>query len=399
MGINLSSRARGISPSSTLAMDARAKQMQREGQDVVFFGVGEPDFDTPEFITEEAIKALRAGITRYTPGAGIPDLREAVSVHLGREYGLEYAPKNIVITCGAKQALYNTFQIILDPGDEVILPVPYWVSYSEQIKLAGGTVVPVLTAAGDGYRMRPEAFAAAITPRTKAVVINSPNNPTGAVYSRRELETIAGIAVEKGLVIVSDEVYDHLLYDGRDPVSIPSLGPEVKARTILINAWSKTYAMTGWRLGYAAGDETVMRAMADLNSHSSNAASFVQRAGLAAITGPQECVAAMRAEFAARRDLMVELVRAIPGLSCTKPEGAFYVFADIKGLIGRTIAGEILRDDVHLAEVLLEKAKVAVVPGDGFGLPGHVRFSYATSRERIKEGMRRINDLIGGMGR
>ncbi|MGQ9779209.1 MAG: pyridoxal phosphate-dependent aminotransferase [Bacillota bacterium] len=395
MAIRLAERVRRITPSSTLAMDARAKQMQREGQDVVFFGVGEPDFDTPEFIKDEAVAALRAGLTKYAPAAGLADLREAVCRYLSAEYGLSYTPKNIVITCGAKHALYNVFQVILEPGDEVILPVPYWVSYSEQIKLAGGVVVPVMTTAANGFRMRPEDFAAAITPRTRAVVINSPNNPTGAVYSREELAAIAAIAVRHDLVIVSDEIYDHLIYDGLKPTSIPTLGPEVAARTILINGVSKTYAMTGWRIGYAAGDEAVIAAIADLQSHSSNATTFCQKAAIKALLGPQETVEKMRAEFARRRDLMVALVRETPGLDCLTPQGAFYVFVDVGGLIGRKVAGETVRNDEHLAEIFLEKAKVAVVPGAGFGMPNYIRLSYATSCERIEEGFRRIRALLG----
>ncbi len=398
MPIRLATRARGISPSSTLAMDARAKQMLREGQDVVFFGVGEPDFDTPDFIKDEAIAALRAGQTKYAPPAGSADLRETVCVRLREEYGLVYAPKNVVISCGAKQALYNVFQVLLEPGDEVILPVPFWVSYSEQVKLAGGVVVPVLTTAENRFHLRPEDFAAAITPRTRAVMLNYPNNPTGAVLSRDELAAIAGIAVQRGIVIVSDEVYDHLLYDDKKPVSVPTLGPEVAAQTILINGLSKTYAMTGWRVGYAAGDEGIIKAIGDLQSHSANVATFCQPAATLALRGPQDGVERMRAEFARRRDLMVELVKAAPGMDCVKPEGAFYVFADVSGLLGRVVGGQKIQDDVHLAEILLEEAKVAVVPGNGFGVPNYLRLSYATSQERIREGLGRIAALIGGGG-
>jgi len=396
MAIQLAARARGISPSSTLAMDARAKQMQRDGLDVVFFGVGEPDFDTPEPIKDAAVAALHAGMTKYAPASGIMDLREAVCARLHEEHGLSYAAKNIVITCGAKHALYNIFQVLLEPGDEVILPVPYWVSYSEQIKMAGGIMVPVLTAVASQFHLQHADFEAAITSRTRAVVINSPNNPTGAVYQRAELAALAEIAVRRGLVIVSDEVYEHLIYDGMKPASVPTLGPEVAARTILINSLSKTYAMTGWRIGYAAGDEAVIKAIGDLQSHSSNATTFCQQAGVAALRGPQEGVEEMRAVFARRRDLMVSLVRSIPGLSCLTPQGAFYVFVDVSGLIGRVIGGQTVRDDEHLAEILLGKARVAVVPGAGFGAPNYLRLSYATSEERIGEGLKRMAALIGG---
>ncbi|MGE5550227.1 MAG: pyridoxal phosphate-dependent aminotransferase [Bacteroidota bacterium] len=396
MALRLATRARGISPSSTLAIDAKAKQMLRDGIDVVSFGAGEPDFDTPGFIKEEAMAALRAGMTKYAPVSGTVDLKQAVCDRLRADYGLEYEPKHVVISCGAKHALYNAFQVLLEPGDEVILPVPYWVSYSEQIKLAGGVVVPVATTAANGFLLQPDDFAAAIGPRTRAVVINSPNNPTGAVYSREILGALAEIAVRRDLVIVSDEVYDHLVYDGVKPTSVPTLGPEVAARTILINGLSKTYAMTGWRIGYAAGDEGLIKAMGDLQSHSSNATTFCQAASVAALRGPQGEVETMRAEFAKRRDLMVELVRSIPGFKCTMPKGAFYVFADVAALVGRTIGGEKIRDDGHLAALLLEKARVAVVPGDGFGMPNYIRFSYATSRERIAEGLSRITAMIGG---
>ena len=394
MTINLAARARGISPSSTLAMDARAKQMQRDGLDVVFFGVGEPDFDTPEFIKDKAVAALRAGMTKYAPAAGIPDLREAVCERLLADHGLRYKPGNIVITCGAKHALYNVFQVLLEPGDEVILPVPYWVSYSEQVKVAGGVVAPVPTTAANRFHLQPQDFAAAITARTRAIVINSPNNPTGAVYGRNELASIAEIAVRHGLVIISDEIYENLVYDGVKATSVPTLGPEVAARTILINGVSKTYAMTGWRIGYAAGDEGVIKAISDLQSHSSNATTFCQAASAAALRGAQETVEEMRAEFARRRDLMVSLVRSIPGLECPVPEGAFYVFVNIAALIGQVVGKETVRDDEHLAEILLEEAKVAVVPGAGFGMPNYVRFSYATSQERIAEGLNRIAALI-----
>ncbi len=302
--------------------------------------------------------------------------------------------QNLCKSFGAKQALYNVFQVLLEPGDEVILPVPYWVSYGEQVKLAGGIVVPVPTAAENRFHPRPEDFAAAITPRTRAVILNYPNNPTGAVLSRDELAAIAAIAVRHGIVIVSDEVYDHLLYDGLAPTSVPTLGPEVAAQTILINGLSKTYAMTGWRVGYAAGDEGIIGAIVDLQSHSANVTTFCQQAAAAALRGPQESVERMRAEFARRRDLMVELVRATPGMECVKPEGAFYVFVDISGLIGRVVGREKVRDDGHLAEIFLEEAKVAVVPGSGFGAPNYLRLSYATSRERIREGLGRIAALI-----
>ena len=396
MTVRLSSRALSISPSATLAIDAKAKQMQNEGVDVITFGVGEPDFDTPEFIKESAMKALRAGITKYPPAPGFQDLREAVCKRLLMDHNLSYRPGQIVITCGAKHGLYNIFQVLLEPGDEVILPAPYWVSYSEQVKLAGGVVVPIMTTAAKEFHLQPEDFAAVITPRTRAVVINSPNNPTGAVYSRDELAALADIAVRHDLTIISDEIYEHLIYDGLKPVSVPALGPEVAARTLIVNGVSKTYAMTGWRIGYIAGDETVIKAIGDLQSHSANATSFCQKASVEALLGPQEEVEAMRREFQRRRDHMVTLVRAIPGLSCLKPQGAFYVFVDMSDLVGRVVGKESIRDDGHFARILLEEARVAVVPGAGFGAPNYFRLSYAASMEKITEGLARIAALVGG---
>ena len=396
MTVRLSSRALSISPSATLAIDAKAKQMQNEGVDVITFGVGEPDFDTPEFIKESAMKALRAGVTKYPPAPGFQDLREAVCKRLLMDHNLSYRPGQIVITCGAKHGLYNIFQVLLEPGDEVILPAPYWVSYSEQVKLAGGVVVPIMTTAAKEFHLQPEDFAAVITTRTRAVVINSPNNPTGAVYSRDELAALADIAVRHDLTIISDEIYEHLIYDGLKPVSVPALGPEVAARTLIVNGVSKTYAMTGWRIGYIAGDETVIKAIGDLQSHSANATSFCQKASVEALLGPQEEVEAMRREFQRRRDHMVTLVRAIPGLSCLKPQGAFYVFVDMSDLVGRVVGKESIRDDGHFARILLEEARVAVVPGAGFGAPNYFRLSYAASMEKITEGLARIAALVGG---
>jgi len=396
MTVRLSSRALSISPSATLAIDAKAKQMQNEGVDVITFGVGEPDFDTPEFIKESAMKALRAGVTKYPPAPGFQDIREAVCKRLLMDHNLSYRPGQIVITCGAKHGLYNIFQVLLEPGDEVILPAPYWVSYSEQVKLAGGVVVPIMTTAAKEFHLQPEDFAAVITPRTRAVVINSPNNPTGAVYSRDELAALADIAVRHDLTIISDEIYEHLIYDGLKPVSVPALGPEVAARTLIVNGVSKTYAMTGWRIGYIAGEETVIKAIGDLQSHSANATSFCQKASVEALLGPQEEVEAMRREFQRRRDHMVTLVRAIPGLSCLKPQGAFYVFVDMSDLVGRVVGKESIRDDGHFARILLEEARVAVVPGAGFGAPNYFRLSYAANMEKITEGLARIAALVGG---
>ncbi len=393
--MKLSERARGINPSPTLAIDAKAKQMIKDGLDVIGFGAGEPDFDTPEVIKDKAIAALKNGETKYTPASGTVQLKEAVCFKMERDHGLKYTPNQVVICCGAKHALYNLFQVICNPGDEVIIPAPYWVSYSEQVLLAGGKPVIIPTTEASGFKMSAAQFREAITPRTIALILNSPSNPTGTVYNRAELEAIAAVAVEKQITVVSDEIYEKLLYEG-EHVSIASLGQAIKDLTIVVNGVAKTYAMTGWRIGYAVGDAKVIKAIGDLQSHStSNPTSFCQPASAYAITDPPVAeIERMVREFKSRRDYMVEEVNQIPGLSCRKPEGAFYVFVNMSGLTGKRFGDTVISDGDKLADLLLEHSRVAVVPGSGFGAPECFRLSYATSREKIEKGLTRIAQFV-----
>ncbi|HEX3044712.1 MAG TPA: pyridoxal phosphate-dependent aminotransferase [Bacillota bacterium] len=393
--MKLAQRALGISPSPTLAIDAKFKQMLQEGQDVVGFGAGEPDYDTPEVIKNEAISALKKGQTKYTAASGTPQLKEAVCFKMERDHGLKYQPNQVIICCGAKHALYNLFQVICDPGDEVIIPAPYWVSYSEQVNVTGAKSVIIPTTEASGFKMSAAQFKAAITPKTVALILNSPSNPTGTVYTKDELLEIAAVAVENKILVVSDEIYECLIYEGAH-TSIASLSPEIKDLTIIINGLSKTFSMTGWRIGYAVGDAKLIKAMSDLQSHStSNPTTFCQPASVLALRQPPvEIVAEMVQEFKRRRDYMVTALNQIPGISCRKPEGAFYVFPNIGGLIGKELGGKKISNADVFADVLLEKAKVAVVPGSGFGAPEFIRLSYATSMEQIQKGIDRIAQFV-----
>ncbi|MGE5582469.1 MAG: pyridoxal phosphate-dependent aminotransferase [Bacillota bacterium] len=395
--MKISLRAQGINPSPTLAIDAKAKQMVKEGIDIVGFGAGEPDFDTPEVIKSEAISSLKKGETKYTPASGTLALKEAVCFKMERDHNLKYGSNQVIICCGAKHALYNLFQVICDPGDEVIIPAPYWVSYSEQVAVTGAKPVIIPTNENSGFKMTAEQFREAVTPKTVALVLNSPSNPTGAVYTKQELAAIAQVAVERKITVVSDEIYEKLVYES-EHISIASLGPEIKDLTIIINGVSKTFSMTGWRIGYAVGDAKVIKAMSDLQSHStSNPTTFCQPASVLALKNPPtDVIEAMVAEFKKRRDYMVATVNNIPGLSCLKPAGAFYVFASIKGLIGKEFFGKEVNDSDCLAELLLEHAKVAVVPGTGFGAPEYIRLSYATSFQNIERGLARIAEFVAG---
>lgn len=389
--MKLALRTNRISPSPTMAMDALAKQMKQEGLDVIGFGVGEPDFDTPEAIKEAAIAALRQGFTKYTAAGGIPQLKEAVQHKLRRDNGLEYGIDEIIITVGAKHALFNAFQVLLDPGDEVIIPAPYWVSYIDQVRFAGAEAVVVETEEAHGFKLTAEQLRAAITPKTRAVVLNSPSNPTGAVYSRSEFEALAQVIVEEDIIAISDEIYEPFIYTDAGHVSFPSLGPEVKARTILVHGVSKSHAMTGWRIGFAAGPATVIKAMASLQSHStSNPTSIAQKAAIEALTGSQEPVRRMVEEFAKRRQYLVERLRAIPGIECPMPDGAFYAFPRIDVAFGRKYGDRVIRNSADFAEMLLREAHVALVPGSAFGKEGYLRLSYATSMENLEKGMDRF---------
>lgn len=392
--MRLSSRVRAISPSPTVSIDAKAKEMARQGIDVISFGVGEPDFDTPENIKEAGIRAIRSGFTKYTPVLGILELREAVAAKFKRDNGLDYQPSQILVSSGAKESLYHAVMALCEPGDEVLIPVPYWVTYPEQVKLAGGVPVFIETNASTGFKVTPVMLAEKATNRTRLLILNSPSNPTGAVYSREELAGLAQFCVERDLAVISDEIYEKLVYEG-EHVSIASFGQEIKRRTVVINGASKGYAMTGWRIGYAAGEPDVIKAMSALQSHSTtHPASMAQKAAVEALNGPQDAVSSMREEFRRRRDYVLERLSGLRGFKVAKPDGAFYVFPNVDGLLGRSIDGRTLKTDLDLADALLTEARVAVVPGTAFGAPGHLRISYATSMERLREGIDRIGDFL-----
>lgn len=388
----LSGRARGINPSPTMAITALANRMKAEGIDVIGFGAGEPDFDTPDHVKAAAIEAIQAGFSKYTAAAGIIELREAVTVKLKRDNGLDYAPDAVVITSGSKQALYNLAMILFDKGDEVVVPSPYWVSYPEQIRLAEATPVFAPTSEARGFSLTRKDVERVLSSRTKALIVNSPSNPTGAVIRSDQLQRIAALAVERNFFLISDEAYDALTYDGIPHVSIASMGEEVKARTIVVGSASKTYAMTGWRLGYAAGPKEIIKVMADLQSQStSNTTSITQKAAIAALVGPQECVATMRNEFDRRRRVMVDRLRAMPGITCEMPRGAFYAFPNISHYNGRrTPAGKQIQGSSDFIGFLLEAARIAAIPGVDFGSDRHIRLSYALSMPLLEEGMARM---------
>ena len=390
----LSRRVRAIKPSATLSLTAKAKAMKAEGIDVIGFGAGEPDFDTPSHITEAAKRALDEGFTNYTPTSGIPELKRAICEKLQRDNGLKYESSQVVVGCGAKHCIFNALQALCDDDDEVILPAPYWPSYAEQITAAGGKTVVIEAREDDGFKISPQFLSEHITPKTKIFIIISPSNPTGAVYSRDELKGMADVLAKRGIWVISDEVYEKIVY-GVEHVSIASMSPEMKDKTIVINGVSKPYSMTGWRIGYAAGDKAVIGAMSNLQDHStSNPTSFAQKGAVAALTGPQEVVGHMVSEFRKRRDFLVDGLNQIPGISCILPQGAFYVFPNVSGLLSKSVKGQPIQSSHRLAEVLLEDAKVAVVPGGPFGSDDHMRLSYATSMEEITEGLQRIEEWV-----
>ncbi len=395
--LKLASRLDPIKPSITLAVTAKAAKLKADGVDVVSFGAGEPDFDTPDHIKDAARASLDKGVGKYTDVAGILALRKAIAAELSTVHKTQLTADQILVSTGAKHSLYNLFMALIDPGDEVLIPAPYWVSYPDMVMLAGGRPVILETRAEDDFAVTPAQVAAACSPRTRAIVLNNPSNPSGAVYTRAQIEALAKVVVEKDLLVVSDDIYRQLVYGDAEYVSIAAVSPEVAKRTVLVDGVSKTYAMTGWRIGYTAGPLPLIKAMTKIQGQStSNATHISQVATLAALTGPQDCVAVMRKAFDERRLEMLKLLRAIPGVTCREPKGAFYTFPDLSKFVGKkSPEGSILDDDVQLCDWLVEVGKVAVVPGSGFGAPGFVRLSYATSMTNIKDGVGRIAKALG----
>ncbi|HSA78674.1 MAG TPA: pyridoxal phosphate-dependent aminotransferase, partial [Nitrospirota bacterium] len=374
---------------------AKAKAMKAQGIDVVDFGVGEPDFDTPENVKEAAKRAIQAGFTKYTPASGTDELKEAVVEKFKKDNGLSYERSQVLISCGAKHSLYNIAEALFDPGDEVIIPSPYWVSYPDQVILNDATPIIVETTEDERFKLSAKKLENAVTHKTKAVVLNSPSNPTGLAYDKKTLEEIAAVAVKHKLYVISDEIYEKLIYDGFQHFSIASLGPEIKDLTIVVNGVSKSHAMTGWRIGYAAGPQDVITAMANIQSQStSNPTSISQKAAVEALRGPQDFIQVMNTEFDKRRKYMVERLNRITGMSCLMPVGAFYAFPRVFPLFGKSVNGKLIRNSSDLAAYLLEEAKVALVSGDAFGADAYMRLSYATSMEIIVKGLDRIERAV-----
>jgi aspartate aminotransferase len=393
--LKLASRLDPIKPSITLAVTAKAARLKADGIDVISFGAGEPDFDTPAHIKDAARAALDAGVGKYTDVAGTLALRKAIAAEMSRVHHATITPDNVLVSVGAKHALYNLFMALIDPGDEVLIPAPYWVSYPDMVMLAGGTPVTLPTRADDDFAVTAAQVAAACTAKTRAIVLNNPSNPTGAVYTRAQIEALAEVVVAKNLLVISDDIYRSLVYAGAEYVSIAAVSPALADRTVLIDGVSKTYAMTGWRIGYTSVTSALaplIKAMSKIQGQStSNASHIAQVATLAALTGPQDCVETMRQAFDERRIAMVKLLRAIPHVECREPKGAFYAFPDVSAYVGKTTPdGKLLATDVELCDWLLDAGKVAVVPGSGFGAPGHVRLSYACSMANIENGVGRM---------
>lgn len=388
--MKLAGRIGQVTPSLTLAIAAKAKAMKGEGIDVCSFSTGEPDFPTPSHIIAAAKTALDQGKTKYGAASGEPGLRSAIARKLQQDNQLPYQPENIIVTNGGKHSLYNLMVAAIEPGDEVIIPAPYWLSYPEMVRLAEGTPVIVPTRAENGYKLTPEELRQAITPRTRLFILNSPSNPTGMVYTPDEIRALAEVIVEHDIFVVSDEIYEKLLYDGASHISIGSVSPEAFERTIVSNGFAKAYSMTGWRIGYLAGPMDVIKATITVQSHStSNVCTFAQYGAIAAYEGPQDCVETMRQAFAERRQVMLDLVQAIPGVTCGKPDGAFYLFVNI-GKLGLT--------SLEFCDALLEKQHVAVIPGVAFGADDHIRLSYATDMETIRKGIERLDQFVRSYG-
>jgi aspartate aminotransferase len=396
-GRRVSARIGGIAESATLAVDAKAKALKAAGRPVIGFGAGEPDFPTPAYIVEAAVEACRDPRNhRYTPAGGLPELKTAIVDKTRRDSGYEVEPTQVLVTNGGKQAIYEAFATILDPGDEVLLPAPYWTTYPEAIRLAGGVPVEVLADETQGYKVTPDQLEAAVTDRTKAMLFCSPSNPTGAVDSPEEVEAIGRWLLDQGLWVVTDEIYEHLTYAGATNTSLPVVVPELADRCIVVNGVAKTYAMTGWRVGWLIGPKDVVKAATNLQSHlTSNVNNVAQRAAIAALTGDLTAVAEMREAFDRRRRTIVRMLNEIPGIECPEPTGAFYAYPSVKGVLGREIAGRTASTSADLAEIILDEAEVAVVPGEAFGAPGYLRLSYALGDDDLAEGVGRLQKLLG----
>ncbi len=391
----LAKRVLDLKPSPTLAVDAKAKALKAKGEDIVNLSAGEPDFDTPDHIKEAAISAIRDGFTKYTAVAGIVELREAIGKKLKRDYNIEYSIDEIVVSTGGKQGLFNCLQAIVDPGTEVIIPVPFWVSYPAMVELAGGKPVYLKTIQENGFAIDLSVLESLITEKTRAIILNSPSNPTGAVYNEETLKGVAELAINKGFYIITDDIYDEIRFDGRSPENVLSFVPEAKEHVIIANGVSKTYSMTGWRIGYLAGPQPVIKAATKIQSQStSNPNSIAQKAALAALTGPQDCVKEMVAAFKERRNFIVERLNAINGIRCNMSEGAFYCFPNMSSFYGKSFNGKKIEGSLDLADYLLEEAKIACVPGIAFGDDEFIRFSYATDIKVIEKGLDRLESAL-----
>ena len=392
----VSARIGGIAESATLAVDAKAKALKAAGRPVIGFGAGEPDFPTPGYIVEAAVEACRDPRNhRYTPAGGLPELKQAIVEKTRRDSGYEVEAAQVLVTNGGKQAIYEAFATMLDPGDEVIVPAPYWTTYPESIRLAGGVPVEVLADETQDYKVTPEQLEAARTDRTKVLLFNSPSNPTGAVYSRDEVEAIGRWALEHGLWVMTDEIYEHLVYDGLETASLPVVVPEIADRCVVVNGVAKTYAMTGWRIGWVIGPRDIVKAATNLQSHAtSNVSNVAQRAAIAAVSGDLSAVEEMKKAFDRRRRTIVAMLNEIDGVFCPEPKGAFYAYPSVKGLLGRTVDGVTPQTSAELAELILDKVEVAAVPGEAFGSPGYLRFSYALGDDDLVEGITRVQKLF-----
>jgi aspartate aminotransferase len=396
--MRLADRTKAIKPSPTLAMNAKAKALKAAGEDITNFGVGEPDFDTPENIKEAAIKALKEGFTKYTAVGGIDELKDAIIDKFKKDNNLIYEKGEILVSCGAKHSLYNVAEALFGPGDEVIIPAPYWVTYPDQVVLNDATSVIVETDEQNSFMIDPDRLREKLTSKTKALILNSPSNPTGLAYDRETLTKIAEMAMEHDFYIVSDEIYEKLVYDGFEHISIASLGDEIKQRTVVVNGLSKSHSMTGWRIGFTAAPADITKAMTNIQSQStSNATSIVQKAAVEALTGPQDFIADMLAEFDKRRKYMIERLNAMEGVTCKTPVGAFYAFPNVSSHFGKKFNDTPINNSLDLSTYLLEQAKVALVPGSAFGDDKYIRLSYATSMENVKKGLDRIEEALGNL--